>query len=255
MIYPRSLHAQVNEANVVSHLLSDRRGPTHTMLDVGAHFGTTTAYFDFLGWTIYCFEPDPKNREKLLKRHGKKSNITIDARAISNTPARGVSFFTSHESTGISGLHAFRKTHIETGLVETTTLAHILDEKSIKHIDFLKIDVEGFDWNVLKGVPWNKIKPDVIVTEFEDAKTITLGHNYKEVCDYLLDRRYTVYLSEWHPLIRYGIPHDWHQVIKYPTPLANNDAWGNLLAFKKDPGLELLQNAFKTFVKFRKQKM
>lgn len=241
---PRDLHAHVDETEVVSELLSDRKGAEHFMLDVGAHHGTSASYFEKLGWRIYCCEPDASNRRKLNERFGDHPNITVDTRAVSNAPASGVSFFSSEESTGISGLHAFRETHQETDKVDVTTVAALLDEFEIDHIDFLKIDVEGFDFNVLKGVPWDRCTPDVIEAEFEDAKTLKMGHSYSDICDYLQEKGYAVYLSEWHPIIRYGIAHDWHRIVKYPEPLSSPDAWGNILAFWDDPGIKALRATF-----------
>ncbi|ODA68655.1 hypothetical protein A7A08_00487 [Methyloligella halotolerans] len=241
---PRELHAQVDETAVVSELLSERRGAGHFMLDVGAHHGTSANYFDQLGWRIYCCEPDAENRRKLTSRFDGNDRVTIDTRAVSNEAASGVSFFASEESTGISGLHAFRDTHQETGKVDVTTVAALLDELQIDHIDFLKIDVEGFDFNVLKGVPWDRCKPDMIEAEFEDAKTLKMGHSYTDICAFLQEQGYAVYLSEWHPIVRYGIAHDWHRVVKYPEPIATPDAWGNILAFREDPGIERVRSTF-----------
>ena len=249
--FMRRDNADVDETGVVAYLYSNERGRDHVMLDVGAHFGTSASYFDALGWTIHCFEPDPDNRKKLTSRFGNKSNISVDPRAVSDTVEKDVSFFTSEESTGISGLHAFRETHSLTAKVDVTTVRDIVADNDIEHIDFLKIDVEGFDFNVLKGIPWETIAPDVIEAEFEDAKTLKLGHSYKDVCDYLIEHGYTVYLSEWHPIIRYGIAHDWRQVVRYPAPLASPDAWGNILAFREDPGVNAIQEAFDNCIKFR----
>lgn len=241
---PRSTGANVDESQVVARLLAERRGGSHVLLDVGAHFGTVTQYFHQLGWTIHCFEPDAANRAKLQARFGKAANVTIDPRAVSDKPATGVSFYTSEESTGISGLQAFRKTHKASALVDVTTIDEIARDRGIKHVDFLKIDVEGFDFSVLKGVPWDRLRPDVIECEFEDAKTEGMGHTYRDVCDFLQAKGYAVYISEWHPIVRYGIRHDWRRVVRYPSALAAADAWGNILAFQSDPGLEAVQSAF-----------
>ena len=105
----REAHARVDETAVVADLLSDRKGARHVMLDVGAHFGTSAAYFDKLGWSIHCFEPDQANRQKLVQRFGGNPNVTIDPRALSDNPAANVPFFSSQESSGISGLHAFAR--------------------------------------------------------------------------------------------------------------------------------------------------
>jgi len=250
----RSEQAHVDETEVVATMLSQRTGAEFKMLDVGAHFGTSASYFHKLGWTIHCFEPDPSNRERLQKKFENERNVVIDPRAVSDQPATGVEFFTSEQSTGISGLHAFHESHAQSGRVDITTVEQIIEARALSRIDFLKIDVEGFDLNVLKGVPWDTLNPDVIECEFEDAKTVRLGHRWEDIANYLGDRGYSVYVSEWHPIIRYGIPHDWRRVFRYPGPDMPNDAWGNLLAFKSDPGIAAVQAAFEKVTRFRKSK-
>lgn len=248
---PRSASAHVDETAVVAHMYRDRKGPTHTMLDVGAHVGTSAAYFHKLGWSIHCFEPDTKNRSKLMERFDGVDNVTIDKRAVSNETAEGISFFSSPESTGISGLLAFRDTHAESDRVDVTTLTEVIKSRSISQVDFLKIDVEGYDLNVLKGAPWDTVLPDVIECEFEDAKTLKLGHTWRDVAEFLRERGYAVYVSEWHPIVRYGIGHDWRRVVPYNDHSMSPNAWGNFLAFREDPGYEAVANAFDELVAFR----
>lgn len=239
---PRMRGAHVDETRVVATLLSDRPKGS-IMIDVGAHQGSALAPFHEMGWRIFAFEPDPSNRQKLAARFGAAPNVTIDPRAVGEMAATGVPFFTSEESTGISGLHAFRDTHVKTGAVDVTTLSQIIAGQEIAHVDFLKIDVEGHDFSVLKGAPWEKLRPDVIECEFEDAKTLPIGHSYAEIAAFLRARDYAVYISEWHPIVRYGIRHQWRRVVPYPVDIAA-DAWGNFLAFREDPGLERVTAAF-----------
>ena len=251
--HPRSVCAEVDETAVVARLLVERAGPSHIMLDVGAHVGTSAAYFENLGWTIKCFEPDQKNRKNLSSRFQSATGITIDPRAVSDAPATGVKFYTSPESTGISGLLAFRDTHVVSNTVDVTTVAEIIISNQLKRVDFLKIDVEGYDLNVLKGVPWDTVKPDVIECEFEDAKTLKLGHTWKTLVDFLQEHGYSVYISEWHPIVRYGIAHDWRRVTPYVGQDVSAKAWGNLLAFREDPGYDAVSKAFNALVKFREK--
>ena len=245
----RDEHAHLDETAAVAHLLKQRKGRDHVMLDVGAHHGSSAKYFDRLDWTIHCFEPDAVNREKLVASFGGSENVTIDARAVSDKPASGVSFFSSEESTGISGLHAFRETHRESGAVDVTTVAEIVTSHNLKHVDFLKIDVEGYDFSVLKGVPWGKLTPDVIECEFEDAKTTSMGHTWRDIAEFLRQKGYAVYLSEWHQIIRYGIRHDWRRIVPFPGYEIAGNAWGNILAFREDPGYEAVSSAFARLVK------
>jgi len=248
----RDAGAHVDETEIIADLLANRRGGDHVMIDVGAHVGTSANYFRQLGWTVHCFEPDPENRVKLEARFRGDDSVSIDPRAISDKAQQGVSFYTSEESTGISGLSAFRDTHEETATVDITTIDAVIRNQNIRNIDFLKIDVEGFDFSVLKGVPWDAIKPDAVECEFEDAKTLPLGHTWRDIADYLVDKGYAVYISEWHPIIRYGIPHDWRRVIAYQERTEIfDDAWGNLLAFKDDPGEAAVSAAFSRLVRRR----
>ncbi len=240
--------AVLDETLIVENLLSSTP-PRAVMVDVGAHHGSALIPFHKLKWDIFAFEPDPKNREYLVNRYGKEKNVVISPKAVSETVQKNVDFYSSKESTGISGLLKFHDTHIRSATVDTTTIAEIVKEHALDHINFLKIDVEGYDLSVLKGVPWDSIKPDVIQCKFEDAKTKLLGHNWEDICKYLVDKGYIVYVSEWHPVIRYGIRHDWCALKKYPCALEVPNAWGNLLAFKEDPGTLAMQQALQKVLK------
>ncbi len=245
----RSDHARVDETAVIAELMKNRKGGEHCMIDVGAEFGGSAAHFDKWGWTIRCYEPDPANRAKLIERFKENDNVTIDAHAVSDEPQKGVPFFRSDESPGISGLHAFRDTHREEGMVDLTTVAEIIEDRGLSKIDFLKIDVEGFDFNVLKGVPWDLLRPDVIECEYEDSKTAKMGHTWRDIAEYLRERGYAVYISEWHPIIRYGIAHDWKRVVPYPGVDVSTESWGNMLAFREDPGYSTVAAAFEKLVR------
>lgn len=236
--------ADVDETAVIADLAANKKGAQHVMLDVGAHIGTSAAYFEPLGWSIHCFEPDPSNRKQLTSKFGNAPNITIDPRAVSDKPATGLQFFTSAQSTGISGLHAFTDGHRQTAIVDATTVADIVSKRGISSVDFLKIDVEGFDFSVLKGVPWDRLEPDIIECEFEDKKTVPLGHTWRDISAYLVDKGYSVYVSEWHPIVRYGISHDWRRIVPVAECEMSENAWGNLLAFKNDPGIKVISEAF-----------
>ena len=188
----RERMATVDETKVVATLLKSTEGTEGTMVDVGALGGNSASHFLALGWKVICFEPDPANREKLVQRFGKTPQVVIDPRALGEKPEKDVPFFSSPESPGISGLHAFHETHRQTALVDVSTVADIVRHYGIDRIDFLKIDVEGFDLAVLRGVPWDLHKPRVIECEFEDAKTESLGHCSRDIADFLAAKGYSV---------------------------------------------------------------
>ncbi len=249
--FSREDHANIDETDMVFHLFDNHAN--RIMVDVGAHFGGSARPFAKKNWKVCCYEPDPENRKKLVNSFKNVKNVSIDPRAVGEHEETGKAFYSSEESTGISGMLAFRDTHKQVATVEVTTVANIIRDKQIDHIDFLKIDVEGYDFGVLKGVPWDTMKPDIIECEFEDAKTRHLGHSWQDICKYLTDRGYVVYVSEWHPIIRYGITHDWYGLKKYPCKLEDENGWGNLLAFKTDPGEAALKQAIAKVLKVNRQ--
>ena len=221
---------RVDELALVAKTLGSRRGPGNVMVDVGAHFGSSLSWFVRLGWSIYAFEPDAENRAELLRRFGDLSNLTIDARAVSDQASDGEAFFHSSVSTGISSLLAFHESHDRGEDVEVTTLRRACDELAINRIDVLKVDVEGLDLRVLKGHDWEAMAPDVVVCEFEDRKTLHLGYTLDDLCAYLTERQYHLLVSEWFPVHEYGARHRFRRVDAFPTRRRDPDSWGNVIA-------------------------
>jgi FkbM family methyltransferase len=205
-----------------------------TMVDIGAHYGIELAMFADSGWDILAFEPDPKNRQHLEAAFGDHPLVQIDPRAVSDHAEEERPFFASKQSSGISGLSAFHESHEQAGLVTVTTMANVVEEYGLSAIDFLKIDIEGFDFFAIKGIDWEVVAPDVIICEFENSKTLPLGYSVTDLYQYLSDRDYRITLSEWHPISRYGAQHRWKGFAATPDNL-DPEGWGNLIACRKQP--------------------
>lgn len=211
------------------------------MLDVGVHFGESSLPYSELGWNIIGFEPDPKNRAQIPAI----PNLKLIHDAVSNKDGEIVNFYASEESSGISSLSSFLSTHKAVAQVKTTTLKTVVEKENIQKVDFLKIDIEGHDLFALKGFPFEKLMPEVILCEFEDYKTVPVGYTYKDLGDFLLEKGYAVYLSEWKPIVKYGTSHEWASIRPYPIKLTDARGWGNYIAVKieaKEAFEKVLQN-------------
>jgi len=226
-----SLFENIEEGDYIFEYIKTLDIKNPILVDVGAHHGSSILPYIDRGWKIYAFEPDNTNRAHLLETCGNCDNVTIEKLAVSNEDNQEVSFFTSDESTGISGLNSFHDTHEETQKVYTITLESYCKQQNIQHIDFLKIDTEGYDKFVLEGLNFNKVKPKVILTEFEDSKTLRLGYSFQEFAKYLTQKGYHVVVSEWFPIEKYGIQHKWRKFHLYPCTLEDKTGWGNMIAF------------------------
>jgi len=237
-IIRRFRHPDFDEIALV-HTVLRPHGPG-VMVDVGAHYGGSLRRFADDGWRVYALEPDPRNRAILVRRFGRKPNVIVDARAVSEADGQTVALYTSRVSTGISALTPFHPSHSATDHVQTVRLDTLLAE--VDNVTFLKADTEGWDLPVLQTFPWDRLQPLAVMCEFEDRKTVPLGYDYDDLASYLTKLGYVVFTSEWYPVVEYGRRHRWRSMRRYPVPLDDPRAWGNLVAV--DPKLaEQLQRS------------
>lgn len=220
----------IDEPELIAGMASARGGPSEGMLvDVGAHTGLVSTMFLDLGWSVVAYEPDTSNRKAFERRVGANGRVTLSSSAVSDKPSSSASFFTSSTSTGISTLAAFHDSHEPTAIVDVVTLAEDLRARSVERVDFLKIDIEGFDFFALKGFDWS-YKPRFVLYEFEDRKTVPLGYSLSDSSAYVADRGYHLVYSVWEPIVEYGTLHRWRGLFRTPPPDAAT-CWGNVLCF------------------------
>jgi len=165
--------------------------------DIGAHKGETIDLFtkNFNINNIYSFEASPINFEILKKNvsNCKAKNITLENIAIGST-SETVSLKQVQESSSstLSNINLnskyfkkkekllnffSKKKYYQDINVELKTLYEYLNLKLIKKIDFLKIDTEGYEFQVLLGLR-NKL---------QNVKIVLFEHHY----DDMLDKGYT----------------------------------------------------------------
>jgi FkbM family methyltransferase len=203
------------------------------MIDVGAFRGSSLKLYNEIDYTIYAFEPNPWGYER-IKKQNVKNNITIENKCVSNKEEDNVKFYLSKTSGGISSLTPFHSSHEEVHFtVSSVRLDNYMKSKKIGHVNFLKIDTEGHDYFVLQSYPWNLDKPDVILCEFEDLKTKRkLNYIWKDMASYLTNLGYTIIISEWYPIVKYGTQYKFRGFKEYPCELHHENAWGKFICFK-----------------------
>ncbi len=139
------------------------------VVDVGAALGATAVPFSKKASVVYAFEPQQDNFLFLLDqiKIRRLKNIKTYNSAVSNF--NGTASFYNRESHGIHslGIHNKGKT-LSSSQVNVVKLDDFWKEKINQQIGLLKIDVEGFEADVLEGSTYllenNKI--DAIIFEF-----------------------------------------------------------------------------------------
>ncbi len=203
------------------------------LIDAGAHNGRVTRIFAENGWKILAFEPEPNIYAGLKSNLGGFKNVTCIPKAVSDTCGKA-SFYVSDMYWGIHSLKPFDKTHKLAYEVETVTLRNVLEELNIKDVTLLKIDVEGADFLALKGFDFTKYRPELVIVEFMDERSLPhFGYTHHDMVAYMHKHGYVTFVSEWATLTEYsreGFPRPYRQWIQCaPYPLDHKPAWGNLI--------------------------
>lgn len=161
-------------------------------IEVGAADGiaSNTLTFEHTGWTAVCIEPNIE----LFKKCKKNRKIALNF-AVGKNDEDNVNFdiVTLHDGnqTACSSLevdkrlllqHENWRPQINSVLVNVRTLNTILSELSLNKVDFVSIDTEGTELDVLEGFNLKKYTPKIIVVEnnFNDSKI----ENYLQTFEY-----------------------------------------------------------------------
>lgn len=143
-------------------------------VDVGAHHPkrfSNTYFFYKSGWRGINIDAMPGSMDAFKRARPLDTNIEVPVSDtnevltyyIFNEPA--LNGFSKELSDSRDNLRDYKI--IDTKELKTRTLADILDEflPQGQAIDFLSIDVEGLDFQVLRSNNWDKYQPDIVLLE------------------------------------------------------------------------------------------
>lgn len=165
-------YAQYNEDIILLALLSDVKNGFY--VDIGANYPTidsVTKLFYEKGWSGINIEPIKKLYEQIENERPRDINLNIGIGSKSeekvfyeNLEESGHSSFVEEQA--ISSKAKLLKTKIKIERLDTILNKHA----NKKHIHFMKIDVEGFETEVIAGNDWKKFRPEVVCIEANHAK-------------------------------------------------------------------------------------
>lgn len=160
--------------DLVSRILQKIDGAV--VMDVGANIGNHSLSFAMHAHHVYSFEPVKSTFELLQKntQHNKLSNITCYNFGLSDKNKSQDIFINESGNIGASSLKCKSKTHSTERV--TLVLGDEWTEASLKNtngIDFVKIDVEGHEPKVIRGLKntLRKYRP-IIMMEYNERSNI-----------------------------------------------------------------------------------
>jgi FkbM family methyltransferase len=180
---PRVIGGQELDADLARGLINPQDG---VVIDVGAERGEFSYFFYFFGFKVYAIEPEKKNLIYLWFRNWFRcllGSFKIYRLACNEIPGIAQLFVSD-----ISYRHSLQRSEF-TGnkiqKVKQVRLGDFINSKNLNKIALLKIDAEGFDLPILKGLfNSTSVRPKSIMfeTEIVNAKELVAlvrQHGYK----------------------------------------------------------------------------
>jgi FkbM family methyltransferase len=138
---------------------------------------SNTLHFEEKGWRGLCIEAHP-DFIPLLKKN--RPNSIVCNYAVGESDADNVVFYATDRGS-LSTLDKSQETRwkkhyakyfhgFEEKRVSKRTLTTIFNEQRVGHIDFISLDIEGYEVPALRGLDLAIFAPDVFVIETEDKK-------------------------------------------------------------------------------------
>ncbi len=184
-----------------SKIMEEKIEMGNIVVDVGANIGLHTLNMArIVGNTgqVFAFEPDPSNFEILGKnvKINNYQNIILEKKAIGDKHGRTTLYQSDHP-----GKHRIfpqteqAKSQVQ---VELTNLDNYFDSDMIDKINFIKIDVEGLEFSVLKGMKniLKNSKKIKILFEFMPENTMEVGFTPIELLNYLTSNDFKLYCMD-----------------------------------------------------------
>ena len=159
-------------------------------LDIGAHVGIWTRRLAEKFEHVYCFEPVPKHIECWHANVTNDfSNVDVEDVALSNVEGTAMMKVPNVTNTGMASLvHEVKdRRWVQSGwedFPEIEVKTRTLDSYEFDQLDFMKIDVEWFEYKVIEGAmsTIQKFKP-IIYLECLDINVypLLLSLGYKSI--------------------------------------------------------------------------
>jgi FkbM family methyltransferase len=164
-----------------------------TVVDVGANFGWyTTLCAQVVGASghVYAFEPVPATYDRLnenLDLNDLHHRVSAVRAAVAERSGEATVYVFDKTSHACASLADFDETDCRSISAPMVDLNSFLDAHSVKHVDFLKCDVEGSELAVLKGCDrlLRSRNSPIILVELNATTSRAFGFEKSDIWRYL----------------------------------------------------------------------
>jgi len=212
-----------NYANPGDRELDELIKPDDTIIDIGANIGTRAMDFARLAphGAVLAFEPDPDTYRRLLAHV--EMNGLDRIKPINKGVGPEVREETLYRVVGFNpGMNRIMKNvevddRVGATRIQMTPLAPVLAEHALEKVDMIKIDVEGFEFEVLKGCE-EVISRDhpILFIELDDDNLINNGSTAQELVAWIEAKGYRVKIAGRSTLLPSDLSHCHFDILCLP---------------------------------------
>ncbi len=215
VIFVISLFDFFHNMKIINFLKKKKLTNFNIFFDVGAHKGESIKLFlkNFKIKEIFSFEASPinfeilKDKELSLKKKFSNTNIKVENKALGSISGQKVILNQMRESSSstinqidknskyfkrkFKFLNLFNKDNVFKPIeIELDTLSNYILINKIKSIDFLKIDTEGYEYEVLLGLKDNFDFVKIIMFEHHYDNMIKKNYSYTDINNLLVRKNF-----------------------------------------------------------------
>ena len=191
------------ERRYINHIKNKLGTSNITFFDVGGNRGYYTSIIlsEFNSPTTHVFEPVPRLYNILDNKFGGFDNVTLNNFGCSDDVG-SMSFYEivapgNEDAEGLSSFNyrpVYGRFNCNEIMVDTIVLDEYINENNITNVDFIKVDTEGHELQVLKGLK-NSLDRNIIkYIQIEYGECIReRGNNLYDLVDLLVGTNYNIY--------------------------------------------------------------
>ena len=198
-----SIFDYFHKKKIIKFLKLNKNHYINLFIDIGAHKGESIKFFsDNLKLKkIISFEASKENFKFLKNKYNNMKNVTLENIALSSDISEKKfnqckeSSSSTFSKINLNSKYLFNKmkylnyskseNFYEEQSIKTDTLDNYLNKNNIYNIDLIKIDTEGHEFEILKGLKQNIKNVKIIIFEHHYDNMLAKNYTFSDIHNYL----------------------------------------------------------------------
>ena len=195
-------YSQVGEDRIVNYIFESLNILNPTYLDIGTNYplvGNNTYLFYDKGCTGVCIEPDPEMYERIKRKRSRDKVLNVGIGITNKSDATFYLFPGNVAGWSTFSEEEARIRETESGLkpkvlsIPLVNINDVIAENFSPFPNFISLDVEGMDLEILKSLDFQRFRPDVICVETISFSITNTEEKLNDTIDFMHTKGYFTY--------------------------------------------------------------